>query len=112
MDYTPFFGCTSVKPNLAVTQDFYFPLSVFVERSSDPVCDGVGQASFKSRQMLFHWLKLPATLLSPTVFPFSFFILYIGRYCGAGIVALIGCKSLSPRFLLPTSFNNNNDNNI
>ena len=63
--------------------------------------------------MLIYW---PASFistsyfLSSTVFPFLFF-LSIGWYCGAGVVRLIGCKSLSSDLALPTSFNNNTNIN-
>ena len=43
---------------------------------SDPVFDGVGLAGFKRRANAF--LLLLAHFLSPTVFPFSSFILWVG----------------------------------
>ena len=39
------------------------------------------------------------------------FFLSIGWYCGAGVLGLIGCRSLSVGLALPTSFNNYNNNN-
>ena len=44
---------------------------------SDPVLDGVGLAGFKSRAIAFLLLLL-AHFLSPAVFPFSSFILWLG----------------------------------
>ena len=44
---------------------------------SDPVFDGVGLASFKSRANAFILSYLLVTFLSPTVFPFSYFILWV-----------------------------------
>ena len=38
---------------LAVQQDFYSPLGVPLERSSNPVFDGVRLAGFKSRANVF-----------------------------------------------------------
>ena len=35
----------------------------------------------------------------------------MGWFCGAGVFGLIGCKFLSPCFAIPTSFNNDNNNN-
>ena len=40
---------TASLQNLAVQQDFYSPLGVPLERSSNPVFDGVGLVGFKSR---------------------------------------------------------------
>ena len=57
--------------------------------------------------MQFDWHKLLAQYLSPTVFPFS-----LGWYCGAGVIELIGCESLSPSPALQTSLNNKKNNLI
>ena len=45
---------------------------------SDPVFDGVGLAGFKSKVNAFLLAKLLAQFLSPAVFPFSSFILWVG----------------------------------
>ena len=45
---------------------------------SDPVFDGVGLAGFKSMANAFLLASLFAHFLSPTGFPFSFFILWVG----------------------------------
>ena len=45
---------------------------------SDPVFDGVGLAGFKSKVNAFLLAQLLAHFLSPTVFPFSSFILWVG----------------------------------
>ena len=60
--------------------------------------------------MFFYWPKLLYPFLSSTIFPFLFFR-SIGWYCGAGVFGLIRCRSLSPSLALPTSFNNNINNN-
>ena len=60
--------------------------------------------------MHFYQSKLLYHFLSSTIFPFLFF-LSLGWYCGAGIIELIRCRSLSPSLALPTSFKyDNNDN--
>ena len=38
----------------------------------------------------------------------SLLSVYIGWYCAAGVIGLIGCISLSLSLALPTTFNNNN----
>ena len=45
---------------------------------SDPVFDGVGLAGFKSKANAFLLAYLLAPFLSPPVFPFSSFILWVG----------------------------------
>ena len=62
-----------------------------------------------ARPMPFYWpsCSLPFCLL---LTHFLFFH-SMGWYCGAGIIRLIGCQSLSPTLALPTFFNNNNNNN-
>ena len=45
---------------------------------SDPVFDGVGLAGFKSKVNALLLAYLLAHFLSPTVFPFSSFILWVG----------------------------------
>ena len=50
----------------------------------------------------------------PTIVFYSFrFLLFlsIGWYCGAEVLGLIGCISLSLNLALPTLFNNNNNDN-
>ena len=57
----------------------FIPLSVSLwDDLSDPVFDGVGPAGFKRRAnaLLLAWQL--ASFLSPAVFPFSFFILWVG----------------------------------
>ena len=102
--WSRYYGSSSLR-NLAVPQDLYSSLSVSVYLA-DPVLDGLGLASFKSRaNAIFYWHKLLYPFLSSN-FPFLFFV-SICWYCGAGVFALIGCRSLSPTLALPTSFNNN-----
>ena len=43
-----------------------------------PVFDGVGLAGFKTGPMPFYWLSCSLTFLSPAVFIFSSFILWVG----------------------------------
>ena len=77
----------------------------------NPVFDGVGLASLKSRpnaSLLAYKLLYP--YYSLLLFsPFLFF-LSIGWYCGTGVFGLIGCTSLSLSLALTTFFNNNNNN--
>ena len=55
------------------------PLSVSLWNDlDDPVFDGVGLAGFKSRANAFLLAMLLAPLLSPVVFLFSSFILWVG----------------------------------
>ena len=57
----------------------FIPLSVSLWNGlSDTVFDGVGLASFKSRANACLLAYLLAHCLSPAVFPFSSFILYVG----------------------------------
>ena len=57
----------------------FIPLSVALWNDlSDPVFDGVGLAGFKSRANAFLLAQLLAHFLSPAVFPFSSFILWVG----------------------------------
>ena len=61
------------------TRVTFIPLSVSLWNDlGEPVFDGVGLAGFKSRANAFLLAKMLAPLLSPTVFPFSSFILYVG----------------------------------
>ena len=76
---------------------------------ADPVFDGVGLASFRSRANAFLLPLAALSIWSSTLFPFLFF-LSIGWYCGAGVFELIGCTSLSLSLALPTFFINNNNN--
>ena len=62
--------------------------------------------------MLFCWPKLLIPYYSLLLFfPFLFF-LSIGWYCGAEVIGLIRCISLSLSLTLPTFFNNNNNNKL
>ena len=45
---------------------------------NDLVFDGVGLAGFKSSANAFLLVQLLAHFLSPAVFPFSYFILWVG----------------------------------
>ena len=57
----------------------FVPFSVSLWNNlSDPVFDGVGLAGFKSRANAFLLAQLLAHFLSPTVFPFSSFFLWVG----------------------------------
>ena len=51
---------------------------------SDPVFDGVGLASFKSRANAFSLAQLLAPFSSPAIFPFSSFILW-DWHCVVGL---------------------------
>ena len=62
----------------------------------------------RAEPMLFYWPNLLYSYY--TIFPYLFF-LSIGWYCGVGVFGLIGCISLSLSIALPTSFNNNKNNN-
>ena len=64
----------------------------------------------RAGSMLSRCPKLLYPYYSLTIFPFLFF-LSTGRYCGAGVLGLIGCRSLSLSLTPPTFFNNNNINN-
>ena len=87
----------------------FIPLSISQWNDlGDPVFDGAGLAGFKSRANASLLAKLLAPFLSPTVFPFCSFILWVG-IVGQWFLVLIGCyKSLSPSLALPSFFNNNN----
>ena len=57
----------------------FIPLSVSLWNDlGDSVFDGVGLADFKSRAYAFLLALLLAPFLSPAVFPFSSFILWVG----------------------------------
>ena len=57
----------------------FIPSSVSLSNDlSDPVLDGVGLAGFKTRANAFLFALLLAHFLSPPVFPFSSFILWVG----------------------------------
>ena len=64
----------------------------------------------RAGSMLLYWVNALSVLWSSTLFPILFFR-SIGWYCDAGVFGLIGCTSLSVGLALPTSFNNNYDNN-
>ena len=66
----------------------------------DHVFYGVGLASFKSSPIVLCFYYLP--------FLYS---LSMGWCCVAGVLELIGCKSLSPSLASPTTLNNNGNNN-
>ena len=77
------------------------PLSVSLwDDLADSVFDDVGLAGFKSRIDVFYGLSCNNPFVF-CCFPFLFF-LSIGWYYGAGVFRLIGCKSRSPSFALPT----------
>ena len=61
----------------------------------------------RSGPIPFYWPNLLYPFLSSTILPFLFF-LSISWYCGAGVLGLIWCISLSLGLALPTSLNNNN----
>ena len=50
---TSVYLCATSLQNLAVSQDFYSPLSVPLDDLADPVFDGVGMEGFKSRANAF-----------------------------------------------------------
>ena len=83
-DRTSVYLCAFSLQNLAELQDFFIPLSVSLWNNlGDPVFDGVGLAGIKSRTnaflvgpMIMSYLVVP--FLSPTVFPFSSFIRWVG----------------------------------
>ena len=62
-------------------------------------------------QCFFIGLSCSIPTTASTIFPFLFF-LSIGWYCGARVVGLIRCISLSLSLALPTFFNNNNNINL
>ena len=81
--------CASSLQNLAVSPDFYYLVSISVERSySIPLFDGVGLAGFKS-QCLFIGLAARSLFIS-CCFPFLFFH-SMGWCRGVGVFGLIGC---------------------
>ena len=86
---TSLYLCASLLQNLSVPQELYSPLSgihTFQWNDLDgPVFDDVGQAGFMSIANSF----LFARFLSSTVFIFLFFM-FIGWYCVAGELRLIG----------------------
>ena len=45
---------------------------------AEPLFDGVGLAGFQSRDNAFSLVQLLALFLSPTLFPFSSFIICVG----------------------------------
>ena len=98
---------TFAPPSCSIKQygRTFIPVSISVERSWWPAFDGVVLAGFH-----YHFIGLPmlAPFLSPTIFPFSFFILW------ASIVGLGSSdwQSLSPSLALPTFLNNNDNNNL
>ena len=100
--------------NLAAPQEFYSILSVPLERSSYPRIQWCGTAWRVSiaGAMLFYWHQLLYPYYSRQLFfPFSSFYQLIDINCRAGVFGLIGCISLSVSPALPTSFNNNNNDN-
>ena len=72
---------TYVPPRCRTSQyrQTFIPFSVSLWNDlSDLVFDGVGLACFKSRANAFLLAQLLAHFLSPAVFPFSSFILWVG----------------------------------
>ena len=70
--------CASSLQNLTVPQDFYFIVSISVERSWLPGIRWYGTGVFQE-QGHFLFIGLAArSFWSPTVFPFSSFILWVG----------------------------------
>ena len=91
----------------------FIPLSVSLWNDlSDPVCDGVGLAGFKCRANAFLLALLLAHFLSPAVFPFSSFILWVYLCCMVGVLRTDRVLIVSPSLALPTFFNNDNNNCI
>ena len=73
----------------------------------DSVSDGVGLSGFQE-QGPFYW---PSCSFSFYLLLFFLFLLHsLGWYCVAGVFGLIGCLSFYPSLLLPTFFNNSNNN--
>ena len=74
--------CDRTSVHLCTSSQYrrtFIPLSVSLWNDlSDPVFDGVGLAGFKSRANAFLLAKLLAHFLSPPVFPFFSFILWVG----------------------------------
>ena len=95
--------------NLAVPQDFNFPLSVPVEWSCWQCIRWCGTGWYLEQGQCFLLTLAALSLDSSTIFPFLFF-LSICWYCEAGVFRLIGCKSLFHSLALATSFNNNYNN--
>ena len=72
---------TYVPPRCGTSQRrrTFIPLSVYLWNDfGDPMFNGVGLAGFKSRANAFLLAQLVANFLSPAVFPFSSFILWVG----------------------------------
>ena len=88
---------------LAVPQDFYFRISVFLERSCWHVFDGVGLAGFKSMATAIFISLSNSFHFVFYCFPFLF-IFSLAWYCGTGLFGQMGCQSLSPSPALPTFF--------
>ena len=76
-DRTSVYLCASSQQNRLVQQDFYCLIRIYLEDLGDPVFDGVALAGFKSRANAFLLAWLLALYLSPTVFIFSSFILWV-----------------------------------
>ena len=80
--------CASSLYNIAVSQDFYSPVSISVYDLGDSVFDGVGLAGFKSRANAF--LLAARSIFASYCFPFLSFH-SVGWYCWAGVFGLMGC---------------------
>ena len=68
--------CDFSLQNLAVLEDFYSPLSVLLERSCNPVFDGVGLAGFESRVILFIGLSCSIPTIVFNYFSISLLSVY------------------------------------
>ena len=100
--------CASSLQNLEVPQDFCF-LSVSLRETILPTLYSMMYDWRVSRagSMLIHCPKLLVPFLSSNDSLLCFF-LSIGWYCLSVVFGLIGCKSLSPRAVLPAFLYNNN----
>ena len=97
--YTCRCDCTSVHlcapslQNLAVPQNFYYLVSISVERSWWPHIRWCGTGWFQEQgKCIFIGLDARFRFVF-CCFPFLIFH-SLGRYCGAGVFGLIGCYSL------------------
>ena len=73
------YTCTTPRCKISQYRRTLIHLSVSLWNDvGHPVFDGVGLAGFKSRAYRFWLAQLLAPFLSPTVFPFTSFILWIG----------------------------------
>ena len=70
--------CSSLLQNLAEPPDFYSLISISVNDLCDPVLDGVGSGGFKTTTNASLFTYLVAPFLSPNLFLFSSFFLWVG----------------------------------